>query len=113
MLAERLGPDYDQVFLVNSGAEANDFAILLSRLYTGISKVLSLRYGYHGLVGNAQAVTNVGTWNHPVVRGFDIEKLAFPSVYRGLMKNGVGDYIKEAEELIGSCTSGKVACFIA
>jgi alanine-glyoxylate transaminase/(R)-3-amino-2-methylpropionate-pyruvate transaminase len=112
-LAETLGPEFDQVFLVNSGAEANDFAILLSRLYTGASKVLSLRYGYHGLVGASQGVTNVSTWNHPVVRGYDIEKLAFPATYRGLFKGGVDEYVKEAEEVIGSCTSGKIACFIA
>jgi 4-aminobutyrate aminotransferase-like enzyme len=97
MLGEQLGSEYDQVFLVNSGAEANDFAILLSRLFTGSSKILSLRNAYHGIVGGSQAVTNVGTWNHPVVRGFDIETLAWPSTYRGIMKGNVDDHIKEAE----------------
>lgn len=113
MLGEALGPEFDQVFLVNSGAEANDFAVLLSRLYTGCSKVLSLRYGYHGLVGASQGITNVGSWNHPVIRGYDVEKLAFPGEYRSLLKGGVDSYIQEAEEVISSCTSGKVACFVA
>jgi alanine-glyoxylate transaminase/(R)-3-amino-2-methylpropionate-pyruvate transaminase len=71
MLGEQLGPGFENVFLVNSGAEANDFAIMLCRLFTGNSKFLSLRNGYHGLVGGSQAVTNVGTWNEPVIRGVD------------------------------------------
>lgn len=112
MLGEQLGPGFDNVFLVNSGAEANDFAIMLARLYTQTSKFLSLRNGYHGLVGSSQAVTNVGTWNEPVVRGVDHEKLSYPSMYRGVFST-VDDYIREAEEVIGSCTSGSVAGFIA
>jgi alanine-glyoxylate transaminase/(R)-3-amino-2-methylpropionate-pyruvate transaminase len=62
-LCDELGPEYDQVFLCNSGSEANDFAILLARLFTGQNKIFSLRNGYHGLVGNSKSVTNVGTWN--------------------------------------------------
>jgi len=42
---------------------------MLARLFTGTHKFLSLRNGYHGLVGNAQAVTNINTWNAPMVRG--------------------------------------------
>lgn len=56
---------------------------MISRLFTGQHKFMSLRNGYHGLVGNAGAVTNVGTWNSPTVRGVEHEKLAWPSPYRG------------------------------
>jgi alanine-glyoxylate transaminase/(R)-3-amino-2-methylpropionate-pyruvate transaminase len=62
-LCEELGPEYDQVFLCNSGSEANDFAILLARMFTGQQRFFSLRNGYHGLVGNSKSVTTVGTWN--------------------------------------------------
>jgi alanine-glyoxylate transaminase/(R)-3-amino-2-methylpropionate-pyruvate transaminase len=112
MLCEQLGPGFDSVFLVNSGAEANDFAILLSRLYTNATKIFSLRNGYHGLVGNTQGITNVGTWNQPVIRGIEHEKLAYPSLYRGLFKDLDG-YIREAEEAFSSNTSGRIAGFIA
>lgn len=64
-----MGEGFDSVYLCNSGGEANDFAIQLARLYTKNYKFLSLRNGYHGLVGNAAAVTNVGTWNSSGVRG--------------------------------------------
>jgi alanine-glyoxylate transaminase/(R)-3-amino-2-methylpropionate-pyruvate transaminase len=96
MLCEKLGPGFDNVFLVNSGSEANDFAILISRLYTNATKIVSLRNGYHGLVGNTMGITNVGTWNQPTIRGIDHEKLAYPSAYRGLFKNPE-DYIRDAE----------------
>jgi len=112
-LSERLGPGFEQVFLVNSGSEANDFAILLSRLYTGQQKVLSLRNAYHGVVGASQSVTTVGTWNHPVLKSTDFETLSWPSTYRGVLKGGVDAYIREAEEVVNSCTSGRLAAFIA
>jgi alanine-glyoxylate transaminase/(R)-3-amino-2-methylpropionate-pyruvate transaminase len=112
MLCEQLGPGFDNVFLTNSGAEANDFAILLARLYTNATKIISLRNGYHGLVGNTQGITNVGTWNQPTIRGIDHEKLAYPSSYRGLFKT-TEDYIKDAEEALNSNTSGRVAGFVA
>jgi alanine-glyoxylate transaminase/(R)-3-amino-2-methylpropionate-pyruvate transaminase len=36
------------VYLVNSGSEANDLAMYMSRLYTGNFDILSFRNGYHG-----------------------------------------------------------------
>ena len=97
MLSEKLGPGFDNIFLCNSGAEANDFAILLSRLYTNATKIVSLRNGYHGLVGNTQGITNVGTWNQPVQRGYEHQTLSWPSAYRGIHKQDVDSYVKEAE----------------
>jgi alanine-glyoxylate transaminase/(R)-3-amino-2-methylpropionate-pyruvate transaminase len=69
-LCEELGGDYDSVYLCNSGGEANDFAVYLARLFTNEYKFLSLRNGYHGLVGNAGNITNVSTWNSPMRGGF-------------------------------------------
>lgn len=112
MLAEKLGPGFDSIFLTNSGAEANDFALMISRLHTNTTKIYSLRNGYHGLVGNTQGITNVGTWNQPTIRGIDHEKLAYPSTYRGLFNSTEG-YIRDAEEAIQSNSSGKIAAFIA
>lgn len=93
-LAEKLGPGFDQVFLVNSGTEANDFAVLLSRLYTGNTKILSLRNGYHGVVGASQWLTTVGSWNHPAMKPSDYETLSWPSTYRGVLKGGNDAYVR-------------------
>lgn len=95
-LCEQLGPGFDSVYLCNSGAEANDFALMMARLYTKETKIFSLRNGYHGLVGNAASITNVGTWNHQIIRGHDVEKLPYPSSYRGSHKDAQG-YLQDAE----------------
>lgn len=71
-------------------------ALLLARLYTGQTKLFSLRNGYHGLVGNSKSVTNVSTWNANYTNSHEFEKLAWPSQYRGVIKN-VNDLLRDAE----------------
>lgn len=61
-LAERLGKlsgcdDY-QLFLVNSGAEANENAIKVASFTTGRKKVLSFDKSFHGRTSAAVAVTD-------------------------------------------------------
>lgn len=61
-LAERLGrasgyEDY-QLFLINSGAEANENALKLSSFYNGRTRVLSLEKAFHGRTSLAVEVTN-------------------------------------------------------
>jgi alanine-glyoxylate transaminase/(R)-3-amino-2-methylpropionate-pyruvate transaminase len=72
---------------------------------------LSLRNGYHGLVGNAGNITNVGTWNSPMRGGFEFEKLAWPSTYRGSNLT-TAELIEDAKETLNANTSGKVSGFI-
>lgn len=110
-LCQELGGDYDSVYLCNSGGEANDFAVSLARLFTHEYKFLSLRNGYHGLVGNAANITNVGTWNSPMRGGFEFEKLAWPSTYRGSNLT-TAELIQDAKETLNANTSGKVSGFI-
>ena len=111
MLCDELGEGFDQVYLCNSGSEANDFAIMLSRLYTNSKKIFSLRNGYHGLMGSAYSVTNIGSWNPPMVRGVEFEKFSWPSTYRGAHNTTEG-LIKDAKEALNSSTPGKIAGFI-
>jgi alanine-glyoxylate transaminase / (R)-3-amino-2-methylpropionate-pyruvate transaminase len=47
-LTSKLPSHLSVCFFVNSGSEANDLALALSRLYTGRFDVISLRNGYHG-----------------------------------------------------------------
>jgi len=61
-LAEKLGElsgynDYD-LFLCNSGAEANENAIKLASFYNGRKKIISFSKGWHGRTSMAVAVTD-------------------------------------------------------
>jgi acetylornithine aminotransferase len=61
-LAEKLGkvsgrPDY-QLFLCNSGAEANENALKLASFHTGRKKIVAFRKSFHGRTSLAVAVTD-------------------------------------------------------
>ena len=61
-LAEKLGevsgrPDY-QLFLCNSGAEANENALKLASFHTGRRKVVAFRKSFHGRTSLAVAATD-------------------------------------------------------
>ena len=51
------GLGLEQVFFVNSGAEANENALKLAFKITGRSKVVALQHGWHGRTAAAGAVT--------------------------------------------------------
>jgi acetylornithine/N-succinyldiaminopimelate aminotransferase len=60
--AEKLGqvsgyPDY-QLFLCNSGAEANENALKLASFVTGRKKVLAFKKAFHGRTSGAVAITD-------------------------------------------------------
>ena len=61
-LAERLGKvcGYDdyQLFLINSGAEANENALKLASFFNGRTRVLSLEKAFHGRTSLAVEATN-------------------------------------------------------
>ena len=111
MLCEKLGDGFDTVYLCNSGGEANDFAIHMARLYTKKHTLLSVRNGYHGLVGSAAATTNMPNWSSNIIRGKSFEKLAWPSKYRGIHQTADA-LIKDAEEVINSNASKNIAGMI-
>lgn len=61
-LADKLGkvsgrPDY-QLFLCNSGAEANENALKLASFHTGRKKIVAFRKSFHGRTSLAVAVTD-------------------------------------------------------
>lgn len=56
-----VAPDgYEKVFFTNGGADANENAIRMARLYTGRDKVISRYRSYHGNTGAAIVAT--GDW---------------------------------------------------
>lgn len=63
-LTSKLPGDLKIVYLVNSGSEANDLALLLARLSTGNFEMLSLQNGYHGLSLATSGLTSNSNWRY-------------------------------------------------
>ncbi|PPF63443.1 aspartate aminotransferase family protein [Clavibacter michiganensis] len=59
-ILDRAGAGFGKVFFTNGGADANENAIRMARLYTGRDKVLSAYRSYHGNTGAAVVAT--GDW---------------------------------------------------
>jgi len=82
-LTAKLPDPLKVVYFVNSGSDANDLAILMSRLHTGAFEVLSLRNGYHGASPTLMGVTAMSTWRFSTPTGFGVTQTMNPDVYRG------------------------------
>jgi acetylornithine aminotransferase len=80
-LAEKLGKisGYDDysLFLVNSGAEANENALKLASFHTGRRKVIAFNKSFHGRTSAAVRVTDNPKIVAPINEGFDVE---FPTL---------------------------------
>ena len=76
-LAEKLGKlssyeDYS-LFLINSGAEANENALKLASFYNGRKKVVSFVKSFHGRTSAAVKVTDNPKIVAPINEGIDVE----------------------------------------
>lgn len=75
-LAEKLGPisGYDDysLFLINSGAEANENALKLASFYNNRNKVLAFRHSFHGRTSAAVRVTDIPKYIAPVNEGLEV-----------------------------------------
>ncbi len=118
-LAERMPAESDLKvsYFTNSGSEANELAVLMSRLHTGHHEVLALRNGYHGGSQTAMSLTAVGTWKYPVVTPGGVRHVAPGYCYRcpfGLSYPSCDlKCATSIEDVIRYETCGQVACFIA
>lgn len=54
------------VYLVNSGSEANDLAMLLARIHTKNNDIISLRNAYHGMSPYVMGITAHSTWKFEI-----------------------------------------------
>jgi len=80
-LAEKLGhvsgkPEY-QLFLCNSGAEANENALKLASFHTGRKKIVAFRKAFHGRTSLAVAATDNPNIVAPVNQTENVEFLPF------------------------------------
>jgi acetylornithine/N-succinyldiaminopimelate aminotransferase len=83
-LAEKLGKisGYDDysLFLINSGAEANENALKLASFHTGRSKVVAFNKSFHGRTSAAVRTTDNPKIVAPINEGFDIDFLALNDI---------------------------------
>jgi acetylornithine aminotransferase len=78
-LADKLGdlsgyPDY-QLFLCNSGAEANENALKLASFVTGRKKIIAFRKAFHGRTSGAVAATDNPKIVSPFNAGHEVQFL--------------------------------------
>ena len=92
-LAEKLGKisgyeDYS-LFLVSSGAEANENALKLASFHTGRRKVVAFNKSFHGRTSAAVRVTDNPKITAPINEGFDVEFPALNDIkaVREILKN--------------------------
>jgi len=116
-LAEHMPGELKVSYFTNSGSEANDLALLTSRMATGHFDVISLRHGYHGGSQTVMGLTGQSSWKYALPQGFGVHHAMPGYCYRcplGL------DYpscnvkcAQDVGDLIQFATPGKVAAFIA
>ncbi len=75
-LADKMGrlSSYDdyQLFLCNSGAEANENALKIASFATGRKKVVALQGAFHGRTSGAVATTDIPTIQAPYNKGHEV-----------------------------------------
>lgn len=83
-LAEKLGKvsGYDdyQLFLINSGAEANENALKLASFYTGKKKVIAFTHAFHGRTSAAVNVTQNPKIQAPINSTFPVDFLELEDI---------------------------------
>ena len=104
-------------FFTSSGTEANETAILAARCYTGSSEIVALRHSYHGRSALAMTLTANATWRLGGVPQPGVVYAHNAYCYRcpfGLTYPDCNvKCAQDAEDLIRTTTSGRIAGFIA
>jgi acetylornithine aminotransferase len=106
--AEKLGelsgyPEYS-LFMVNSGAEANENALKLASFHNSRKKVVSFRDSFHGRTGGAVQITDNNKYKAPINNNIDVVFLPFDnikSVEETLLPEDVSSVIIEGIQGIG------------
>jgi acetylornithine/N-succinyldiaminopimelate aminotransferase len=107
-LAEKLGKisnyeDYS-LFLVNSGAEANENALKLASFHNGRKKVISFNKSFHGRTSAAVRVTDNPSIVAPINNGFEVDFFELndiEAVRKSLKNNDVCAVIIEGIQGVG------------
>lgn len=113
-LAETLPPELGKMLLLSTGAESNEAAIKLAKLYTGRYEIVSFDRSWHGMShGAASATYSAGRrgYGPPAPGNFS---LPTPNAYRSPFRTPDGSYDWEAEleygfALVDQQSSGSLA----
>ncbi|XP_005078059.1 alanine--glyoxylate aminotransferase 2, mitochondrial isoform X2 [Mesocricetus auratus] len=71
------------IFLVNSGSEANDLAMMMARAYSNHTDIISFRGAYHGCSPYTLGLTNVGIYKTQLPSGMGCQSTMCPDIFRG------------------------------
>lgn len=103
-LARVSGCNSYELFLCNSGAEANENALKLASFHTGKKKVIAFKNGFHGRTSAALAATDNPNIIAPINAQQEVEILALgdlESLEKSLSKNDVCAVIIECIQGVG------------
>ena len=103
-LARISGCNSYELFLCNSGAEANENALKLASFHTGKKKVIAFKNGFHGRTSAAVAVTDNPNIIAPINAQQEVEILALgdlESLEKSLSKKDVCAVIIECIQGVG------------
>lgn len=120
-LAERLAGltpgNLNKSFFCNSGSEANEGALLLSKLFTEKDKFISLTHSLHGRTHMTMSLTGIPMWRTGKALSKDVFFIPSPYCYRcclGLTYPGCDlACARELEKAVRERTSSDIAAFIA
>ncbi|MEM7393682.1 MAG: aminotransferase class III-fold pyridoxal phosphate-dependent enzyme, partial [Verrucomicrobiota bacterium] len=116
-LTDRMPDGLDVCYFVNSGSEANDLAVMMSRLHTGNYDIIALRNGYHGGTSSAMGLTAHSTWKYNFPHSFGVHHAVCPDPYRGAWgrddSDAAANYASDIKSVIQYATPGNVAAFFA
>ncbi|XP_004647254.1 alanine--glyoxylate aminotransferase 2, mitochondrial isoform X1 [Octodon degus] len=82
-LAALLPEPLKVIFLVNSGSEANDLAMLMARAHSKNSDIISFRGAYHGCSPHTLGLTNIRTFKMKLLSGMGCQSTMCPDVFHG------------------------------
>jgi len=116
-LASKMPSGLDVTYFVNSGSEANDLAVTMSRLFTGNYDVVALRNAYHGGSPSALGLTSHHTWKFPGQPAGGVHHALCPDPFRspfaGTPEEIASKSAEDIRSLIRFSTPGAIAAFIA
>jgi acetylornithine/N-succinyldiaminopimelate aminotransferase len=96
LLGEVSGKKDYQLFLCNSGAEANENALKLASFHTGRKKIVAFKKAFHGRTSLAVAATDNPNLVAPVNETENIDFLPFND------ENALADYFKEKGDKVAA-----------
>ncbi|MBS3966350.1 MAG: aspartate aminotransferase family protein [Truepera sp.] len=104
-------------FFTNSGTEADELAVLAARIYTGNTDIIALRHAYSGRSLSMMSMTAHAPWRLGNVFDGAIKHVRSPYYYRAPVAMSEADFlelcVRDLEELITTCTNGRIAAFMA